>query len=129
MSEIVEQAVKNRATMNCAQSVACAFAGHTQFSPEQLATITTALGTGCGNMQATCGAILGAGVIIGCKWPDRMESRRHMSAIMNEFKRLHSTTKCCQLKGLEEGFTLVPCPECVATAASLLEKEISNTIQ
>ncbi len=52
---------------NCAQAVLLAFADEVDLTEDQLKKIGAGFGIGMGNMEATCGALIGAGMIAGLK--------------------------------------------------------------
>ena len=56
---------RKHAGYNCCQAVLCAFSDLTPYTEEQLCAIGAAFGVGMGGMEATCGALLGAGVLLG----------------------------------------------------------------
>ena len=60
-------AMKNSGMYNCAQSVTAALADETDLTEEQLCQISAGFCAGMGNMEATCGALIGAGMIAGLK--------------------------------------------------------------
>ena len=69
LKERAEKAVemKNSGMYNCAQSVTVALADETGLTEEQLKQISAGFCAGMGNMEATCGALIGAGMIAGLK--------------------------------------------------------------
>ena len=84
--------------------------------------IAGAYGTGMGNMEGTCGALVGAGMIIGLATKDRNISRARMKEMMNRFQERNGATRCKLLKGIDTGKVLRECPDCVADAAEFLEE-------
>ena len=52
---------------NCAQAVLCSFVNETGLSEELLKQIGAGFGVGMGCMEATCGALIGAQIIMGLK--------------------------------------------------------------
>lgn len=75
-----------------------------------------------GNREGTCGAIVGAGMILGLKLKDREISKVRMKEIMNRFQERNGATRCCELKGIGTGKVLRDCPDCVADASEFLEE-------
>ena len=69
LNERAEMAVqrKNSGKYNCAQAVTTALADQTGLQEEQMKQISAGFCAGMGNMQATCGALIGAGMIAGLK--------------------------------------------------------------
>lgn len=117
--------LKRSGRCNCAQSVACAFADVTSLDEGTMAAVTSAFGTGMGNMEGTCGAIVGAGVILGLIKHDRVASRAALKRIMERFEAQNGAVQCRLLKGIDNGNVLRPCNDCVADAACMLSDELN----
>ena len=113
---------------NCAQAVACTYCDLAGIAPEQMALMTAAYGTGLGNTEGTCGAIIGAGAVIGAlKGSNRIEAMTAMRRLMNEFATRNSgATRCRDLKGIGTGNVIRECHDCVADAAEILESIIAE---
>lgn len=84
--------------------------------------IAGAYGTGMGNMEGTCGAIVGAGMIIGLATRERNLSRARMKELMTKFQERNGAIQCRKLKGIDTGKVLRDCPDCVADASEFLEE-------
>ena len=93
-----------------------------------MALMTAAYGTGLGNTEGTCGAIIGAGAVIGAlKGSNRIEAMTAMRRLMNEFATRNSgATRCRDLKGIGTGNVIRECHDCVADAAEILESIIAE---
>ena len=107
---------------NCAQAVVCTYCDLVGFPEQTAMDIAGAYGTGMGNMEGTCGALVGAGMIIGLATKDRNISRARMKEMMNRFQERNGATRCKLLKGIDTGKVLRECPDCVADAAEFLEE-------
>lgn len=119
---IIDRAVAYKASgkYNCAQSVACAFADILHIDADTLYNSGNAFGRGMGCMQATCGALTGAGIALGHAIHDRHAAMKAMAEIHTRFQQQNGATICRDLKGIDTGEPLRSCPGCVADAASLL---------
>ncbi len=106
---------------NCAQAVTTTYADVSGISEDMAADITAAFGTGMGNMEGTCGALIGAGVVAGMVTKDKAEGRRQMKLMMQKFQERNGATQCKLLKGVGTGKMLRDCNQCVADAAEFLE--------
>lgn len=120
LSERAEKAVelKTSGKYNCAQSVTVALADQTNLSEEQLKQISAGFCAGMGNMEATCGALIGAGMIAGL----RTEGKGTLSVtkqIQEEFAKRCGALKCKDLKAVTDGKPLCPCEECVRNAVQI----------
>ena len=124
----IEEAKNRKASgrLNCAQSVACTYCDIAGTDEETMAAAAAAFGTGMGNLEGTCGALVGAGIILGMKTADRVKARAHMKNIMKRFKERNGSTTCRELKGVGTGRPLRACNDCVADAAEFLEMELNK---
>ena len=120
LEERAQRAVelKTSGMYNCAQSVTAALADETNLSEEQLKQISAGFCAGMGNLEATCGALIGAGMIAGLK----TEGRGTLGVtrqIQEEFGRRCGAIKCKDLKAVTDGKPLCPCEECVRNAVMI----------
>lgn len=114
---------------NCAQSVACTYADLVDCDEVTMFKITEGLGLGMGGMQGTCGALSGACVLAGMKnsggdleMPATKGSTYQLSREMvRRFQSVAGATACKDLKGVETGEVLHPCPACITDAAKIVE--------
>ena len=106
-----EQAAAKKAcgSHNCTQAVLCTYAGN-------------GFAAGMGNMEGTCGAIVGAGIVYGLVTKDKAKSVKGMRQIMENFQQRNGATQCKRLKGVGTGKVLRDCPHCVADASEFLEE-------
>ena len=111
---------------NCAQAVICTYCDLVGLPEETALDIAGAYGTGMGNMEGTCGALVGAGMILGLATKDRNLSRSRMKTIMMRFQERNGATQCRQLKGIGTGKVLRDCPDCVADACEFLEEFLNK---
>ena len=74
------------------------------------------------DMEGTCGALVGAGIVLGLTTKDRTIARKGMRQIMTQFQQRNGATQCKLLKGVGNGVVLRDCPGCVADAAEFLEE-------
>jgi bacterioferritin-associated ferredoxin len=79
-----------------------------------------------GNMEGTCGALVGAGLVLGLVNKDKVKSMKQMRQVMNKFQERNGSTQCKQLKGVGTKVVLRNCPDCVADAAEFLEEQLSE---
>ena len=110
-------------THNCAQSIICTYADMAGINEETARNLGNAFGSCMGNMEGTCGALVGAGVVLGLATKDRAAARKGMRQIMTQFQQRNGATQCKMLKGVGTGVILRECTGCVADAAELLEEQ------
>jgi C_GCAxxG_C_C family probable redox protein len=114
---------KKHCGLNCAQAVLCAYADIAGIDEETAIRLAAPFGAGMGNMEGTCGAITGAGLVLGLV--SKGPATKQMRQIMNKFQERNGATQCKMLKGIGTGKVLRECSDCVADAAEFLEEEIS----
>ena len=118
ITERAEKAVEYKANgNNCCQAVALALADQTGFSPEQLRAIAAGFGGGMGNMQGTCGALVGAGIIAGIK-TNGEKTVPIARQISEKFQEKSGAVICKELKAKDPvtGKVKTPCDDCVRNA-------------
>lgn len=120
INEIAEKAVelKTSGKYNCAQSVTAALADETSLTQDQLCQISAGFCAGMGNLEATCGALIGAGMIAGLKTEGKGALGKTRQ-IQEEFARRCGSIKCKELKTVTDGRPLCPCEECVRNAVQI----------
>ena len=113
---------KKQCGFNCAQAVLCTYADIAGIDEETAIRLAAPFGAGMGNMEGTCGAITGAGLVLGLlsKGPSTKQMRQNM----NKFQERNGATQCKLLKGVGTGKVLRECSDCVADAAEFLEEQI-----
>ncbi len=107
--------LKEKKGYNCCQAVTAALGDLTELTPEQLRQLAAGFAIGMGNMEATCGALIGAGMIAGLVTEGRM-TVRYNRQILEGFRSRCGAVTCKELKGLATGRVLCPCQECVRNA-------------
>jgi len=116
--------LKRSGTHNCTQAVLCAYCDKTGLDEETIMQVGNSFAAGMGNMEGTCGAIVGAGIILGLTTRDKARSVKGMRQIMEKFQQRNGATQCKLLKGADTGNVLRECPLCVADAAEFLEEQL-----
>ncbi len=126
MSERTEKALAYKSMgMNCAQSVALAFQDLTDLDEQTIAAMTQTFGAGIGaSMEGTCGAVVGATMILGLVGKDgsKPENMKRAKELLLRFRNQNQSVICKELKGIGTGKVLRPCNDCVADAAAFLEE-------
>ena len=115
---------KKQSGYNCAQAVLCTYADIAGIDEETAMRLAAPFGAGMGNMEGTCGAITGAGLVLGLA--SERPSMRQMRQIMKKFQERNGATQCKLLKGVGTGEVLRECSDCVADAAEFLEEQIDK---
>ena len=100
---------------NCSQAVTAVLADQTDLTDEQLKHITAGFCAGMGNLEATCGALIGAGMIAGLK-TEGIGTLGITRQIQETFRDRCGAIKCKDLKTMTDGKPLCPCEDCVRNA-------------
>ena len=129
MSSRQDKAVelKNRtgdAHYNCCQAVACVFSDEVGVSEETLRKLGAGFGLGMGTMEATCGALCGAQMVLGLMKYNGKPIRNEAAELYREFAAKCGATICREIKGVGTGKVLCTCDECVRNAVELTEQRI-----
>ena len=117
---------KQSGRYNCTEAVLCSYAQELHLDESALRPMALAFAAGMGNMEGTCGALVGAGMVLGMLTRDRAAAMRGMKHLMTEFKARNSTTVCHELKGISTGCPLRACPDCVADAVEMLDRYLET---
>ena len=117
---------KRNFTHNCAQAVLCSYCDLTGLDENTSLEIAGAYAAGMGNMEGTCGALIGAGMVLGTVLKDRNASVRAMKGVMAKFQQRNGATQCRLLKGTGTGKVLRECPDCVADACEFMEEALPD---
>ena len=109
---------------NCAQAILHTYADVSGIDEATAMNIANSFGVGMGNMEGTCGALIGAGLVLGLANKDKVKSMKQMRQIMTQFQERNGATQCKLLKGVGTRIVLRECPDCVADAAEFLEEQL-----
>lgn len=111
---------------NCAQAIVSTYADIIGIDETTAKNLASAFGGGMGTMEGTCGALVGAGIVLGMATQDRAKARTGMRQIMTRFQQKNGATQCKLLKGVGAHVVLRECSGCVADAAEFLEEQLNN---
>ena len=111
---------------NCCQAVLCAFVDESGLSEATLKRIGAGFGVGMGCMEDTCGALIGAQVLLGLKKYADKPILSDAKALYQAFAEKCGASICKELKGRDTGVVLCECDDCVRNAAELAEKVLAD---
>ncbi len=117
---------KRSGQYNCAQSIVSTYCDLMNMDETSVCALTRGFAAGMGNMQGTCGAIVGATMVLSAVYPNRVETVKHTALLMRLFEQRNHATQCYMLKGIDTGTPLRACPDCVADAAEILEQILQS---
>jgi len=122
----IAAAKKRCGTHNCTQAIVHTYADLMGVDEETCMNMGCAFAAGMGNMEGTCGAIVGAGMVLGMVHKDKAKAMKQMRQVMNKFQERNGATQCKLLKGIGTKVVLRECPDCVADAAEFLEEQLEK---
>lgn len=127
MSDKQDRAVKLKqqtgdAHYNCCQAVACVFTEETGLDEQTLRKLGAGFGLGMGCMEATCGALCGAEIVLGMIKFQGKPIRQDAAELHKKFTEKCGASICKELKGIETGKMLCSCDDCVYNAVGILEE-------
>lgn len=109
---------------NCTQAVLTTYPDLTGLDEETAMSMTDGFAAGMTNMEGTCGALVGAGLVLGLANHDKAKTRKQMREVMTRFQERNHATQCKLLKGVGTNVVLRECPLCVADACELMEQQL-----
>ncbi len=115
-------AVEKKRQCNCACAVLSTYCDLAGIDEETARNLTYGFGAGMGTMEGTCGAIVGAGMVLGLA--KKRNAGADMRQLVTRFKERNGAIQCRQLKGLDTGKPLRACNDCVADACEFLEEAL-----
>ena len=113
----IEHAAQLKRMNNCCQAVLLAYADVLGKSESELCTLGKCFGAGMGGMEGTCGALVGAEMVLSLTGGNMMQAK----ALHLKFTELCGASICKDLKGTETGIMLCSCEDCVRNAVKALE--------
>jgi Putative redox-active protein (C_GCAxxG_C_C). len=115
-----EYAAQLKREMNCCQAVLVAFADVLGRSEAELLRMGSGFGSGMGTMEGTCGALVGAELLLGII-KDGAPVMRDARTLHRAFTETCGASLCKDLKGRDTGKVLCSCDDCVRAAVDLVE--------
>ena len=104
---------------NCCQAVTKVFADTVNVDEATLQKMSAGFAAGMGCMEATCGALVGANMILGLRTNGEGTVRQSRELLAN-FREKCGAVVCKDLKGVETGKVLCECADCVRNAVKAL---------
>lgn len=121
-----EQAVALKRSHNCCQAVLLAYADQLPLSEDELNRLGAGFGMGMGCMEATCGALCGAQMVLGLTNAEGRPTIRDAKVITQAFRQKVGATVCGDIKGVNTGRVLCSCENCVKYAVECLESQLKS---
>lgn len=100
---------------NCCQAVTKTFVDTVGVSEQDLLKMSAGFAAGMGCMEATCGALVGANMILGLLTNGEGTVRKSRE-LLSKFREKCGAVTCKDLKGIGTGKVLCECNDCVRNA-------------
>lgn len=111
---------------NCCQAVIMAYKDELGLSEQEIKKLGAAFGGGMATMDATCGALVGAGIALGILKYEDSPIRGNAKALITDFKEMSKATSCRDLKGIDTGVMLTSCEDCMRNAVKALSSQLMS---
>lgn len=113
----IETAAALKRSCNCCQAVLLAYTDMLPLDETQLSQLGKCFGAGMGGMQGTCGALVGAEMVLSMLGGAAPQAKK----LHQDFTNLCGASLCKDLKGVETGKVVCSCEDCVKNAVRALE--------
>ena len=111
---------------NCCQAVILCYKDILNLDEDTLKKLGSGFGVGMGCMEATCGALVGANIVLGLLNDGSLLTMKKSKVLLERFKELSKDTICKNLKGIDTGVVLTSCDDCVRNAIQSLDEMIND---
>lgn len=111
---------------NCCQAVLLAFEDVLPFDRDTLLMLGSTFGSGMGGMMGTCGALVGAEMVLGLKSGQTKGMNGNSRALFTAFEEKCGASRCIDIKGVLTGRVLCSCEDCVRNAVELVEERLNT---
>ena len=109
-------ALRQAGTHSCCQAVAAVLTEDMSIDPEIVYQMAAGFAGGMGNMEGTCGAMVGAAMAVGLAMQGSRGAVAKARDVQVDFTRRCGALSCRDLKGVGTGVVLCPCEDCVRNA-------------
>ena len=107
---------------NCCQAVLLAFEDLLPYDKESLLMLGSTFGSGNGGMMGTCGALVGAEMVLGVLSKQTRGMNPTSRKLFQAFEEKCGASRCIDLKGVVTGHMLCSCEDCVRNAIELVDE-------
>ncbi|WP_310752701.1 C-GCAxxG-C-C family protein [Ruminococcus sp.] len=109
---------------NCCQAVLLAFEDKLPYDKESLLMLGSTFGSGMGGMMGTCGALVGAQMVLGILSGKTSGMNGFSRRLFTAFEEKCGASRCIDIKGVMTGRMLCSCEDCVRYAIEIVEEMI-----
>ena len=107
---------------NCCQAVLLAFEDLLPYDRESLLMLGSTFGSGNGGMMGTCGALVGAEMVLGVLSKQTRGMNPTSRKLFQAFEEKCGASRCIDLKGVVTGHMLCSCEDCVKNAIEAVDE-------
>lgn len=107
---------------NCCQAVLLAYEDELPYDKDALIALGSTFGSGMGGMMGTCGALVGAEMVLGMLDYKGSNMNRYSRELFSGFEESCGASRCIDIKGVMTGRVLCSCEDCVRHAIELAEE-------
>lgn len=111
---------------SCTEAVMLAYKDLVDLTDEQITKLASGFGTGMGVFESTCGALIGAVMILGMLNNTKAMTKTLAGEMLLSFKEMCGDTTCKVLKGIGTGKMLANCNDCVKNACIILDAKLKE---
>lgn len=119
-----ERGAELKRSHNCCQAVLLAFEDMLPYDKESLLMLGSTFGSGMGGMMGTCGALVGAEMVLGILSGRTSGMNGNSRRLFQAFEEKCGASRCIDLKGVLTGNMLCSCEDCVRRAIELVEEQL-----
>lgn len=113
---------------NCCQAVLRAFKDEAGLTEKDAVKLGSTFGGGMGGMQGTCGALVGAEMILALTGFEGKPMGAKAKELYSKFVEMTGSGICKEIKGVETGEMLASCDTCVRNAAHIFQDIAGDTL-
>ncbi len=111
---------------NCAQAVMQVYKEYLNLTDSQINAIASGFGSGMGSMKATCGALVGANMVLGLLNNTDTKTKFISRDMSLEFIKRSKAISCEDLKGVKTHQVLTSCEDCICNAIDILNETLQK---
>ena len=116
-----ERGAEYKRSHNCCQAVLLAYEDLLPYDKESLLIIGSTFGSGMGGMMGTCGALVGAEMVLGMLCKQTRGMNGNSRKLFQAFEEKCGASRCIDIKGVLTGRMLCSCEDCVKRAIEAVE--------
>ena len=117
-----EKGAELKRSHNCCQAVLLAYEDMLPYDKDSLLMLGSTFGSGMGGMMGTCGALVGAEMVLGILSGKLRGMNSVSRSLFTRFEEKCGASRCIDLKGVLTGHMLCSCEDCVRHAIEAVEE-------